>query len=586
MYLLGRFEVVRGDAPVPGHAWRRRRPADLLKLVALAPGRALPRERVVEALWPGRDHASGANNLHRALYDLRQILGGRWVDLDRGQVRLRTGAWVDVEAFETAAGAGDPAALELAAALYRGPLAPEDLHAAWLAERRAELRRRFAAVALSAAGSLAGRGEAGKAIPLLRRAADADPLSEPVHHLLARLLAEAGRRAEALRQVEVAEEALRAAGREPGEPLRALRAAIQRGEVGPTPGGAGYDGARRVAMRLLGTADPPPLRGRPAALGLIEALAGRGCGGLVLLGEPGVGKTRLAVEGARLAQSRGAVVLAGTTAGADGRPYGPFADAFADYYRAGGTAGSDPFAEGPAAGGVEGEKLRLFEAVRGALRAVGGGKPVYLLLDEVDEVDESSANLVHYLLRGAEALPLAVVATCREESVRAGEPVRTLLAHLDAEKLARGARLQRLDLGATREQLADLLGVEPPAPLAAQFHRVADGNPYRAEELARAWREGGRLPTGDLAAAIRERAGRLGPEAGALLAAGAVAGRRFDLAVAATAADLPEEASRAAAERCLEAQLLDEDDGALRFHHALAREALLQAIPAPRRAAL
>ena len=85
VFLLGRFEVVRGDAPIPYSSWRRRRPADLLKLTALTSGRVLSRERVIETLWPDKDPSSGANNLHRALYDLRQILGGRFVDLEHGQ---------------------------------------------------------------------------------------------------------------------------------------------------------------------------------------------------------------------------------------------------------------------------------------------------------------------------------------------------------------------------------------------------------------------------------------------------------------------------------------------------------------------
>src|SRR5512147_1321826 len=106
LFLLGRFEVVRADAPIPVQAWRRRRPADLLKLVALAPGHALPREVAIDTLWPEKDPASGANNLHRALYDLRQILGGRFVDIERGHVTLRQDVWVDVDAFDRAVAEG------------------------------------------------------------------------------------------------------------------------------------------------------------------------------------------------------------------------------------------------------------------------------------------------------------------------------------------------------------------------------------------------------------------------------------------------------------------------------------------------
>ncbi|HEY6002658.1 MAG TPA: transcriptional regulator, partial [Anaeromyxobacter sp.] len=156
LYLLGRFEVVRADAAIPPQAWRRRRPADLLKLVALSPGRSLSRDEAIEALWPDKDPASGANNLHRALYDLRQILGGRWVDIDRGRLRLRSDAWVDVDAFERAASEGGRDGFTRAVALYRGDLAVDDeagggreaAEALGLRARRATLRARFVEAAM------------------------------------------------------------------------------------------------------------------------------------------------------------------------------------------------------------------------------------------------------------------------------------------------------------------------------------------------------------------------------------------------------------------------------------------------------
>jgi hypothetical protein len=472
-------------------------------------------------------------------------------------------------------------------ALYRGDLVPDDRDAPWLEPRRARLRALFAAAAFPLGSAAAKRGEPLVAIPLLRRTIEAVPAHEEARTLLVRLLAETGRRADALRQLALYEAALRARGASPGPALRALRAAVQRGEVGPAPSSLVHDGFGRAARRLLGTPEPPPLRGRASALLLLEALVASGAGALVLLGERGVGKTRLAVEGARIAQATGAVALAGLFDGARAAPCAGFADAFADHLRASG-GGFDPFAEIPRPRlRAEAEKTRLSGAVRRALADAGGGRPVYLLLGDVDRADESSANLFHFLAREAVALRLMLVATCREDAVRAGAPVQMLLAHLDCERLARGVRVQRLDLAASRAQLADVLGAAPSDALAAQLYRVTDGSPFYTEELGRAFRESGHLRVlEDPAAAVRERLARVGPRASTLLETAAVAGRRFDLVVATAASGLAPEDAAAALDACLEAGLLAGEGAAYHFHHSLVREAVYGALTGPRRAAL
>jgi len=589
VFLLGRFEVVRGDAPIPQQAWRRRRPADLLKLVALAPGHVLGRDMAIETLWPDKDPASGANNLHRALYDLRQILGGRWVDLEHGEVSIGSDVWLDVDAFQAAATSQAPGAQEAAVSLYRGDLSPEDRESPWLAAPRERLRALLAGAALPLARAAAARGEGLAAIALLRRVLDADPVAEEAHRMLVRLLAETGRRADALRQYDACESARR--GRGLGPPpadLRELRDAVQRGEIGPSHARLAYDGYRRAARRLLGTSEPPVLRGRTPSLLLFESLVEQGSGTLVLLGERGVGKTRLAVEGARIAQEGGAIVVTGICDPSRPAPYGGFADLFADYLRAGGASAQDPFAT-PANGAAapEAEQARLLEAVKAQLAAVGGGRPVYLLLDDLHGADESSANLFHYLARQARALRLMLVATCREDAVHSGAPVQMLLAHLDCERLARGVRVQRLELAASRDQLADILGTAPGVALAAQFYRTTDGSPFYTEELARAFKESGQVKVADHpAAAVRERVARLGPHVVALLEAAAVAGRRFDFEVVSPATGLSGEDALAALEQVLGARVVDGDGAGHHFHHSLVREAIYEALPAERRAAL
>lgn len=584
IHLLGRFEVVRGDTPIPVSAWRRRRPADLLKLLALAPGHLLARDQVIDTLWPDKDPSSGANNLHRALYDLRQVLGGRWVDVDRGFIAMRADAWVDVDAFEAAVASGRVEAFATAVALYRGDLSPEDRASPWLAPRRAALRAAFAEAALPLARALGGRGEGAAGVPLLRRALEVQPANEDAHRLLMRLLAESGRRADALRQYDACELALRAAGLGSPDPeTRALREAIQRGEVGPSPSRLPFDGWRRAAQRLLGVADPPPLRGRNAALLLIESMVERGSGTLLVLGEAGVGKTRLAVEGARIAQEHGAVVLAGVPGGWGPAPYSVVASALDDWHEASGASAADPFAS-PPPGPPDLQKLRLTEAVEAALAAAGAGRPVYLLAEDVHLADESSLSLLHTLARSARARKLMMVCTCCDTEVHAGSPVQTFLAHLDCERLAIGLRLARLGLEATREQLADVLLAPLAEPMVGPLYRLTDGNPFYTEEVARAFEVSGLLALHESpAAAIRARAAALGPRAEALLAAAAAAGHRFELEVVRPVSGLTAHDLLEAIEACLRARLLEEDGAGYRFHHSLVRDAIDEAMPPQRR---
>ena len=87
VWLLGRFEVLVDSQPVPADAWAQRRAADLVKLLALAPGHRMPRDEVLEMLWPQLGADAAASNLHKAASYARRALG------DRGAVVLRAREW-------------------------------------------------------------------------------------------------------------------------------------------------------------------------------------------------------------------------------------------------------------------------------------------------------------------------------------------------------------------------------------------------------------------------------------------------------------------------------------------------------------
>src|SRR3954469_6377823 len=134
MSLLGGFAVDVGGTAIPDPAWRLRKSRSVLKLLALAPGRALHPERIQSLLWPDRDPASAGNNLRQAVYHARRALtragaDGAAVLASQGDLlELGPEVEVDLELFEAAAARADASRdateLEEAIAAYGGELLP------------------------------------------------------------------------------------------------------------------------------------------------------------------------------------------------------------------------------------------------------------------------------------------------------------------------------------------------------------------------------------------------------------------------------------------------------------------------------
>src|SRR5437667_11234700 len=125
--LLGRFSVAADGVPVSGDAWRSRRAADVVKLLALAPAHRLHRTQVMEALWPESDPEASGTNLRKALHFARLATGDEHsIVNERGVLALCPDAHVetDVERFESAAqrvlDGSEQAAGTTAADLYGG----------------------------------------------------------------------------------------------------------------------------------------------------------------------------------------------------------------------------------------------------------------------------------------------------------------------------------------------------------------------------------------------------------------------------------------------------------------------------------
>jgi DNA-binding SARP family transcriptional activator len=199
--LLGRFSVAVDGVPISGDAWRSRRAADVVKLLALAPAHRMHRAQVMEAIWPERDPEASGTNLRKALHFARLATGDEQsIVNERGVLVLWPDARVetDVERFEAAAqralDESDQASCRSAANLYGGELLPDDRYEPWAAEPRGGLHRRYLDVLRAGA--------------LWDRLAEEDPTDEQAARALMRTHLDAGERREAIRRFERLREAL------------------------------------------------------------------------------------------------------------------------------------------------------------------------------------------------------------------------------------------------------------------------------------------------------------------------------------------------------------------------------------------
>jgi DNA-binding SARP family transcriptional activator len=159
----GRLPVSVGPRTIEQDRWRLRKAASLVKLLALAPGHRLHREQVMDVLWPNLATRAASNNLRQVLHTARQALepdspaGSRYLASQDESLMLcpRGSLWVDVEAFEQAAGTArssrEPAAYEAALNLYAGELLPTDRYEAWAEQHRRRLQETYLSLLLKLA---------------------------------------------------------------------------------------------------------------------------------------------------------------------------------------------------------------------------------------------------------------------------------------------------------------------------------------------------------------------------------------------------------------------------------------------------
>jgi DNA-binding SARP family transcriptional activator len=558
VYLLGRLSVEVDGAMLPATCWRRRRPLDLLKLLASRRGHSAPRDEVTDHLWPEMDAERGAKNLYRAIHDLRQIIGASSVRLERGVLRLSDEVWTDVDAFESLVAATEIASLQRAADLYLGPLCPEDRDADWLADRRTALHDSYLVGATRVARHHVATSGFDAAIDVLHKLLALEPANEEAHRLLMRALSSSGSTNEALTQYDRCVDALAAMlDAQPGAQTTRLRDQLRDLARAPAREPTGPQLWARVTRRLTGTASPPPMYGREVALrsldGLADVLAGRSQeqGSVLLISGPaGTGKSRLCAAVVDLARQHAATVLAGSAAEfGTPLPFAPYAEAWVEHVRAtGGSVSDDPVASfRPAGGQPQQDTLRLFQAIERALvREADDASAVVLIVEDLQWADESSLHLLHYLARAARNAPVIVVGTYRSEEAPPGGALHALLSNLQREKLVTRIAIGPLSAADTAQHVRHLSDGHETYRFADRIYTLGGGNPLFTEELQRAHAELGpdsseRFVDETLSDVVLGRVSRLGPKTASFLQAASVAGRDFAFAWAQHVIDASDE---------------------------------------------
>jgi DNA-binding NarL/FixJ family response regulator len=349
------------------------------------------------------------------------------------------------------------------------------------------------------------------------------------------------------------------------------------------------------------------LVGREAARARLgEALerARLGEGSFVLLsGEAGVGKTRLAAE---VAEAADAVVLTGTSSHSGTAPYGPVVTALRSYLRAE-PHGLDecgplrphlalilPELGEPAAAT---DRATLFEAVRCAFAHLARDTPALVVLDDLQWSDEATLELLSALAATVADLSLLVIGAYRSDGLPRQHSLRRLRNELRRAGRLDELTLEPLDANETGDLVAHLLGDKPAPSLVQAIHDRTQGVPFFVEELSAALQVSGRLragrrglePAGDdevpLPETIRDAVAigtsELSEEARAAAEVAAVAGESFPLEVVAALCD-----TAGLAELLEHGLLREQDDGRAGFRHALTREAVYADVPWIRRRAL
>jgi DNA-binding SARP family transcriptional activator len=633
--ILGPLEVVANGRPLE---LGRRKQRAVLAILLVHANRVVSLDRLVDELWGSDPPAQAIGSLQAYVSHLRRLLEPErsartpaevLVSQRPGYRLMVAGGALDASRFETLtstgralleAGTYDEAASVLAEGLqlWRGPVLADFADASFVSVERARLEELQLVAEEDRAAAELALGRHTTLIAELEHLVAAHPFREGLHGLWMLALYRSGRQADALRAYQEARQVLRdELGIDPSAQLRQLEADIlrQAPQLDWRP------------ARLSPTEPVPPspaseateLVGREAQLAALAAAragAATGQGRLVLVsGEPGIGKTRLAAESARRATVDGVVVAWGRCSEEHGAPplwlwvqvlrellTGMPPESVRAVL---GSEGSDLTLLAPELADVTGAvppvpvldveavRFRLCHAMITVLRRLGRSRTMMLVLDDLQWADVASLQLLSMLGRSLRGTRLLIVATFRSADADGGDGLAAALAALAREAPVDRMALGGLSVDEVGRMMSEELGATPDPELARLVHERTDGNPFFVVELLRLVGTRGQLAAAETPAGVRDvlrrRLAKLPEQTNAVLLVAAVVGRHFDLDTVTAVTGLDDDQALEAVEVALLAGLIVEDAdmvGRFRFAHALVREVIYDDVSGVRRARL
>lgn len=621
LYTLGRVRMEKAIEGSDGPIWepviepllQHQRVRSLLACLVSTPGRKLGREQVMYMLWPEQDPETATNRLDRAVHDLRQVLEpGRarstaptLLASDHSMLVLadQTSLWIDADSFEhllaLARSANDPGEveqlLEEAANLYENDFLHSEVAIETVINRRESLRRAWITVLLELADLRMTREALASAVEVLDRLLAADATNEAAAQRMIALLAQMGRRNEAIATYQRLSEALQAEfeiaplpetrvlfdAALSGAPLPRLRNQIRLAStsqselssltratppehmnIGRTPQSPLVGREEEMAslhQMLQRTEQARKLRltgqKKPSVFAPLSMDNPRRAQFGMLLGDVGIGKTRLAEETAREAKRHDWAVAWCRAYTQEGHiPYRVWIEILRKAMAQGLWQRQEltrrPLLFQPLGNllpelqdilpGVlytppippEQEQLRLWEATRELLLMICENTTLLVVLDDVQWADIGSCELLAYLARQMRGAPIMFLCTCREVDMPEDHLLRTMMTDMTREQSIEILPLKPLHYDLMRE----LIGYLPPSAL-EPILRQAGGNPFFAEELAQSAAVGHLILNGSeinttalpttISAVLEMRLGRLTEPCLHLLERAAVLGDMF-----------------------------------------------------------